>query len=114
MFISKSKTDPACSALSSTSFLGFQVFVNFAQEQTDDTDHNADMDSSSGGSSGGSAVMKDQNLHKSITGGSYAYMNPEYSSGPMDSFDTVASPPPVGLMAFDNNAYEKELSVTKL
>ncbi|XP_076450764.1 uncharacterized protein LOC143286815 isoform X2 [Babylonia areolata] len=93
------------------------VFVNFAREQTDDCEHDMDTDSSSGGSTSGSGDGNDGNFQKSMIGGTYAYMNPEYSADPMDSFDdsqrVSAIPPSSKVLAFDNQAYGDAL-VTKL
>ena len=97
-----------------------QVFVNFAREQSDDGDHDLDEESSSGGSSSGrGSIVKDPNFHKSMLGGTYAYMNPEYSTGPLETFDpedrakgSVA--PRSGVLGFENKAYDKETFSTKL
>lgn len=90
------------------------MFVNFAREQSDDTDHDSDLESSSGGSSSGKdSVVKDPNFHKSLIGGTYAYMNPEYASGSVDTFESAGSVGP-GALAFDNQAYDNEMFSTKL
>lgn len=93
--------------------------MNFAREQSDDNDHDLDIESSSSSSSERGSVIKDANFHKSMVGGTYAYMNPEYSAGPMDTFESEdpvkgSVAPPSGVLGFENKAFNPEMLSTKL
>ncbi|KAL8581035.1 hypothetical protein ACOMHN_012686 [Nucella lapillus] len=90
------------------------VFVSFVREQSDDGDQDEDGETStsSGASTSGDAG-KDSSFQKSMIGGTYAYMNPQYSN----DLDSFSPPQPLTTspqaLAFDNQAYSDTL-VTKL
>ena len=93
------------------------MFVNFAREQSEDTEQDSETDSTSGGSS--ESIIKDPNFQRSMIGNRFAYMNPEYAAGPADThtFDSTRPQSGVihpGTLAFENKAFDSEVFVTRL
>lgn len=95
--------------------ISLQVFVGFAQEQTEGGEPDWNSDSgSTGGSTNSSISRKDQIFQKSITNGTYAYMNPKYHSDPSNVRTHLYDGLNHGAAAYDNSAYDTELISIKL